>query len=123
MKKLMAFVLALVCMLGMVGCGQQQGISEDNKNELKYGAPQEPSNGAIVGGEDEPLDIEGISQEEVEEIALKQCTVNYDYIITEFSHSEKRWYVSFWKGDEKEAGQAVWIDTEGTVIEVRYAKE
>ncbi len=30
MKKLIAFVLALVCVLGLLGCGQQEGIQQDS---------------------------------------------------------------------------------------------
>ena len=72
-----------------------------DKDKLIYGEPQEPSNADIVNGEGEPLDIEGISQTKAEEIALEQCNVNYDYIKTEFNHSENLWSVEFWNTDRK----------------------
>ena len=123
MKKLIALVLALVCVLGLVGCAdKQQNISEKDKNQLVYGEPQEPSDNDIVYSEGEPLDIEGISQEEVEEIALEQCKVNYDYIKTEFNHSEKIWSVEFWENIEKTPTQTILIDTAGNVVTPRYAE-
>lgn len=46
MRKYIALVLALVCALGLTGCGQQQNISEENKDKLIYGEPQKPSDTA-----------------------------------------------------------------------------
>ena len=123
MKKLIALVLALVCMLSLVGCNQQQSLSEENKDKIIYGEPQEPSDTDIINGAGEPLEIEGISQEKAEEIALEQCKVNYDYIKTEFNSTEKRWYVEFWENMAKDvATQTVLIDTEGNVLGSLYAE-
>ena len=122
MKKLIALVLALACVLGLVGCGQQQSFSEEDKDKLIYGEPQEPSDADIVNGEGEPLDIESISQAEAEEIALEQCKVNYDYIRTEFDHTEKRWSVEFWENTAKVPAQTILVDTEGNVTGLWYAE-
>ena len=123
MKKWIALVLALVCMLSLVGCNQQQSLSEENKDKIIYGEPQEPSDTDIINGEGEPLEIEGISQAKAEEIALEQCKVNYDYIKTEFNSTEKRWYVEFWENMAKDvATQTVLIDTEGNVLGSLYAE-
>ena len=52
MKKLIALVLSLVCVLGLVGCvDNQQNISEKDKNQLIYGETQEPSDNDIIHGE------------------------------------------------------------------------
>ena len=58
MKKLIALVLALVCVLGLVGCNNdnQQNISEKDKNQLIYGETQEPSDNDIIHGEGGQLD-------------------------------------------------------------------
>ncbi len=124
MKKYIAIVLALICVISLVGCvDNQQNISDQDENQLIYGEPQEPSNTDIINGEGEPLEIEGISQEKAEEIALEQCKVNYDYIKTEFNSTEKRWYVEFWENMAKDvATQTVLIDTEGNVLGSLYAE-
>ena len=123
MKKLIALVLALICVLGLVGCvDNQQNISGQDENQLIYGEPQEPSDTDIINGDGEPLEIEGISQEEAEEIALEQCKVNYDYIRTEFNHTEKRWSVEFWETTAKVPAQTILVDTEGNVTGIRYAE-
>ena len=122
MKKYIALVLAVVCVLGLVGCGQQQSFSEENKDKLIYGEPQEPSDTDIINGEGEPLEIEDLSQEKVEEIALEQCKVNYDYIKTEFNHTEKRWSVEFWENTAKVPAQTILVDTEGNVTAIWYAE-
>ena len=93
------------------------------EKELIYGEIQEPSDNDIINGEGEPLEIEGISQEKAEEIALEQCKVNYDYIKTEFNSTEKRWYVELWENMAKDvATQTVLIDTEGNVLGSLYAE-
>lgn len=52
MKKLIAIVLALVCVFGLVGCvDNQQNISEKDKNQLIYGETQEPSDSDVIHGE------------------------------------------------------------------------
>ena len=122
MKKYIALVLAVVCVLGLVGCGQQQSFSEENKDKLIYGEPQEPSDTDIINGEGEPLEIEGLPQEKVGEIALEQCKVNYDYIKTEFNHTEKRWSVEFWENTAKVPAQTILVDTEGNVTAIWYAE-
>lgn len=91
-------------------------------NKLIYGEPQEPADGDIIYGEGETLAIEGISQEEVEAIALEQCNVNYDYTTKSFNNDEQRWSVEFWEFTGKVPAQTVLIDTEGNVIEIRYAE-
>ena len=123
MKKLIALVLVMVCGLGLVGCvDNQQNISDQDDNHLIYGEPQEPSDTDIINGDGEPLEIEGISQEEAEEIALEQCKVNYDYIRTEFNHTEKRWSVEFWETTAKVPAQTILVDTEGNVTGIQYAE-
>ena len=123
MKRLIAFLLASVCVLGLVSCvDNQQNISDQDENHLIYGEPQEPSDTDIINGDGEPLEIEGISQEEAEEIALEQCKVNYDYIRTEFNHTEKRWSVEFWETTAKVPAQTILVDTEGNVTGIRYAE-
>lgn len=124
MKKYIAIVLALICVISLVGCvDNQQNVSGQDENQLIYGEPQEPSDTDIINGEGEPLEIEGISQEKAEEIALEQCKVNYDYIKTEFNSTEKRWYVEFWENMAKDvATQTVLIDTEGNVLGSLYAE-
>ena len=47
MRKYLALVLALVCVLVLVGCGQLQNISEENKDKPLYGERQELSDTAI----------------------------------------------------------------------------
>ena len=123
MKKLIALVLALICVISLVGCvDNQQNISGQDENQLIYGEPQEPSDTDIINGEGEPLEIEGISQEKAEEIALEQCKVNYDYIKTEFNHSEKKWSVEFWENIGKIPTQTIIVDNEGNVLAIRYAE-
>ena len=79
MRKYIALGLALVCVLGLVGCGKQQNISEENKNRLIYGELPEPSDADVVYGEGEPLDIEGISQAKAEETILEtRSTYTYE---------------------------------------------
>lgn len=57
MKKLIAFLLALVCVLGLVGCvDNQQNISDQDDNHLIYGETQEPSDNDIIHGEGGQLD-------------------------------------------------------------------
>ncbi len=57
MKKLMASVLALVCVFALAGCvDKQQNISEKDKNRLIYGETQEPSDDDIIQGEGGALD-------------------------------------------------------------------
>ncbi len=57
MRKCIALVLALVCVLGLVGCvDKQQNISEKDKNRLIYGETQEPSDDDIIQGEGGALD-------------------------------------------------------------------
>ncbi len=57
MKKLIASVLALVCVLALAGCvDKQQNISEKDKNQLIYGETQEPSDDDIIQGEGGVLD-------------------------------------------------------------------
>lgn len=91
-------------------------------SNLIYGEPQEPSDGDIVYGEGETLDVEGISQAEVEAIALEQCKVNYNYTTTNFISDEQRWSVEFWESTGKVPAQTVLIDTEGIVLGIRYAE-
>lgn len=79
MRKYIALGLALVCVLGLVGCGKQQNISEENKNRLIYGELPEPSDADVAYGEGEPLDIEGISQAKAEETILEtRSTYTYE---------------------------------------------
>lgn len=47
MRRYIALVLALVCVLGLVGCGQQKNISEENTDKPIYDEQQEPSDTAI----------------------------------------------------------------------------
>lgn len=105
---------------GVSGTTDKEGLKHLNKttDKLIYGEPQEPSDNDIVYGEGEPLDIEGISQTKAEEIALEQCNVNYDYIKTEFNHSENLWSVEFWNTDRKIPTQTILIDTEGKIRNV-----
>jgi len=91
-------------------------------SKLIYGEPQEPADDDIIHGEGETLAIEGISQKEVEDIGLEQCKVNYDYTSVGFNHEEHRWIVEFWEYAGKVPTQTVLIDTEGNVIEIRYAE-
>ena len=80
MRKYIALGLALVCVLGLVGCGEQQNISEEDKDRLIYGELHpEPSNADIVCGEGEPLDIEDISQAKAEETTMEtRSTYTYE---------------------------------------------
>lgn len=91
-------------------------------SKLIYGEPQEPADGDIIYGEGETLAIEGISEEEVEAIALEQCKVNYDYTTKNFNNDEQRWSVEFWEFTGKVPTQTVLIDTEGNVLGIRYAE-
>ena len=91
-------------------------------SKLIYGEPQEPADGDIIYVEGETFAIEGISQEEVEAIALEQCKVNYDYTTKSFNNDEQRWSVEFWEFTGKVPAQTVLIDTEGNVIGIRYAE-
>ena len=60
MKKLIAFVLALVCVLGLVGCtDKQQNISEKDKNPLIYGETQEPPDNDMIQGKEEAIAVTG----------------------------------------------------------------
>lgn len=57
MKKLIAFVFAFICVLGLVGCvDNQQNITEKDQNQLIYGETQEPSDNDIIHGDGEQLD-------------------------------------------------------------------
>ena len=98
----------------------EDGICVPSK--LLYGEPQEPADGDSIYGEGETLAIEGISQEELEALALEQCKVNYDYTTTDFNNDEQRWSVEFWEYAGKVPTQTVLIDTEGNVLGIRYAE-
>ena len=60
MKRLITFVLVLVCMLGLVGCADNhQNISEKDKNRLIYGAIEDPSDSDVIQDEDEAIAVKG----------------------------------------------------------------
>lgn len=67
-------------------------------------------------------DIGTISQSEAENIALSKCKVNYDYIKTDFNEDDSIWSVEFWENIAKVPTQTILIDTEGSVVTVRYAE-
>ena len=63
-----------------------------------------------------------ITQEKAEEIAIKRCNVNYDYIETTYVDSDCSWKVEFWQSGAKIATQTVTIDSKGNVLSVHYAE-
>ncbi len=78
MKKLIALILALVCVLSLAGCGQpKQDPPEVDQDKLIYGERPEPSDQEIIHGEGQPLETGSLSQvekltlEKVKELAAK----------------------------------------------------
>lgn len=60
MKKCIVLFLAWTFVLGLVGCvDNHQNISEKDKNQLIYGAIEDPSDSDVIQGEDEAIAVKG----------------------------------------------------------------
>ena len=66
--------------------------------------------------------INALTATQIEEIALAQCKVNFDYIRTEFIDSENVWSVEFWESSAKVPSQTVIINLDGIVLENHFAE-
>lgn len=103
MKKIIALVFTLACLLGMVGCAVRTNEVSDM-------------------GDVSHEELNSIAQSEIEAIAIAQCKVNYDYIGIEFDDAEKVWKVAFWENDAVIAAQTITIDSAGNILSILYAE-
>ena len=141
MKRLTAWVLTLVAILGLVGCSQQgqQDIitpTESGKNteivESNNSIPQ------FSFAEDAAIYVEGepgvktsgfvntteteITFENVAECAQNECTVEYDNVTTYFDTDECVWKVHFCTDGMVGGDQSVYLDCDGKTLLIVYGE-
>lgn len=145
MKKGMAFVLSLICVLGMAGCadggrtdgrpetgeihGQEAGDGEnadsvilqniaEEMDAFRYpeGQPGVKTSGFVNTAETE------ITSENVAEHAGKECTIEYDSVTTVLDLSKGVWKVHFYTSGTAGGDQTVYLDDEGKTILIVYGE-
>ena len=63
-----------------------------------------------------------LTETDIEQIALKHCKHNYDYIETTYDTDNKKWQVEFWENGAKLAAQRVTLDSDGNFLGTWFAE-
>lgn len=145
MKNLIALVLALVCVLPLIGCNQQsttdQNIQTNNSTESGENTELVESHNSIPHfsyAEDTAIYVEGepgvktsgfvntteteITFENVAERAKNECTVEYDSVTTYFDTDECVWKVHFCTDGMVGGDQSVYLDCDGKTVLIVYGE-
>lgn len=147
MKKLIVLVLALVCILCLIGCNQQsttdQNIQANNSTESDENTELEivESHNSISNfsyTEDREIFAEGepgvktsgfvntteteITFENVAERAKNECTIEYDTVTTYLDTDECVWKVHFYTNGMLGGDQIVYLDYDGKTVLVVYGE-
>lgn len=141
MKRLTAWVLTLVAILGLVGCSQQG--QQDIITPTQSGKNTEivESNNSIPHfsfAKDAAIYVEGepgvktsgfvntteteITFENVAERAKNECTVEYDSVTTYFDTDECVWKVHFCTDGMVGGDQSVYLDYDGKTLLIVYGE-
>ena len=147
MKKLIVLVLALICILSLIGCNQQsiteQNIQANNSTESDENTELEivESHNSISNfsyTEDREIFAEGepgvktsgfvntteteITFENVAERAKNECTIEYDTVTTYLDTDECVWKVHFYTNGMLGGDQIVYLDYDGKTVLVVYGE-
>ena len=147
MKKLIVLVLALICILSLIGCNQQsiteQNIQANNSTESDENTELEivEAHNSIPNfsyTEDKEIYAEGepgvktsgfvntteteITFENVAERAKNECTVEYDSVTTYFDTDECVWKVHFCTDGMVGGDQSIYLDCDGKTILIVYGE-
>ena len=145
MKNLIAVVLALLCVLSLIGCNQQ---STTNQNMQTNNSTESGENTELVEShnliphfsyvEDAAIYVEGepgvktsgfvntteteITFENVAERAKNECTLEYDSVTTYFDTDECVWKVHFCTDGMVGGDQSVYLDCDGKTVLIVYGE-
>ena len=127
MKKFIAFLLALVCVLSMVGCNQQKLPNTTNVDPGVFSYAEdcaiyvdgEP--GAKTSGFVNTFETE-INHENVVEHAKNECTIEYDSVEVCLDATEYVWRVLFYTQGVLGGCQTVYMDYDGKTILIVYGE-
>lgn len=145
MKNLIGSVLALVCVLSLIGCNQQsatdQNIQTNNSTESGENTELVEFHNSIPHfsyAEDAAIYVEGepgvktsgfvntteteIAFENVVERAKNECTVEYDSVTTYFDTDECVWKVHFCTDGMVGGDQSVYLDCDGKTVLIVYGE-
>ena len=141
MKRLTAWVLTLVAILGLVGCSQQGQQDIITPTESGKNTEIVESNNSIPHfsfAEDAAIYVEGepgvktsgfvntteteITFENVAERAKNECTVEYDSVTTYFDTDECVWKVHFCTDGMVGGDQSVYLDCDGKTLLIVYGE-
>ena len=141
MKRLTAWVLTLVAILGLVGCSQQGQQDIITPTESGKNTEIVESNNSIPHfsfAEDAAIYVEGepgvktfgfvntteteITFENVAERAKNECTVEYNSVTTYFDTDECVWKVHFCTDGMVGGDQSVYLDCDGKTVLIVYGE-
>lgn len=152
MKKLialvLALVLALVCVLSLIGCGQQEATNPTQDNVENSQADNQPDSEQTTESdvsipdfsyaEDRAIYVESeagvktsgfvntteteITFENVAEHAKNECTIEYDSVATYLDTTERIWMVLFFTEGMLGGDQAVYMDHTGKTVLIVYGE-
>lgn len=141
MKRLTAWVLTLVAILGLVGCSQQGQQDIITPTESGKNTEIVESNNSIPHfsfAEDAAIYVEGepgvktsgfvntteteITFENVAERAKNECTVEYNSVTTYFDTDECVWKVHFCTDGMVGGDQSVYLDCDGKTLLIVYGE-
>ena len=135
MKRMMVLVFTLICVLGVVGCGQQG--QQTPADQMQNNA--EPSVPAFSFAEDNAIYAEGdpgvktsgfvnttkvdMDAANVVEVAKNECTVQWDSYAVHFDTAEGIWRVVFYtEGMLLGGDQSVYLDRDGRTVLIVYGE-
>ena len=123
MKKLIALVLSLVCVLSLIGCEQQgQHISipdfsyaEDSAIYVE-GEPGVKTSG-FVNTTKVDVDFNNVA-----DVAKNECTIKWDSCTTYLDAAECIWKVVFYNEGTVGGDQTVYLDYDGKTVLIVYGE-
>lgn len=144
MKKVIALLLVLVCILGLVGCNQQEPqdepgtqINNQHETELEIVEPHisipdfsyaedraiyaEGEPGVKTSGFVNTSEVE-ITFENVAEHAKNECTIEYDSVTIYLDAAECVWKVNFSTSGMLGGDQSVYLDYDGKTVLIVYGE-
>ena len=137
MRKYIALVFTLVCVLSLIGCNQQSTTELEENTELEI---VEPNNSIpdFSYAEDRKIYAEGnpgvktsdfvntteteITFENVAEHAKNECTIKYDSVKIYLDTAERVWKVLFYTNGMLGGDQSVYLDYDGKTSLIVYGE-
>lgn len=146
MRKYIAFLFALVCVLGLAGCHQPakqqvdphtQPLSPASEMDVEADAPpisipdfSYAEESAIYAESSPGIKASGfvntsetkLTLENVAEHAKNECTVEYDSVSTYLDAVECVWKVHFYNSEMLGGDQTVYLDHDGKTLLIVYGE-